>query len=230
MKRVVHERDNFFVLLLALIFLLFSDALFSQFEALQVQRLINLTLMVTIVVAVWSVQPEKGGWLNWKIGLSFIVASLMISDSMIESNVLAIYQLVTVFMFLCGTLYLCWKQVMFRGMVDGNKIIGAICIYILMGLIWAFAYLITEELFPGSFKGLEPGLWQHQLEELTYYSMVTLTTLGYGDITPTQPLSRFLAYIEAIVGIFYTTILVASLIGMRLAHYSEKITHEHDDT
>jgi voltage-gated potassium channel len=47
--------------------------------------------------------------------------------------------------------------------------------------------------------------------------MVTLTTLGYGDITPEQPLARFLAYSEAVAGIFYTTILVASLIGVRLA-------------
>ena len=110
---------------------------------------------------------------------------------------------------------------MFRGMVDGNKIIGAICIYMLIGIIWAFGYLVVEFLFPGSFSNLEEELWQENLEELLYYSMVTLTTLGYGDITPQQPLARFLAYMEAVVGIFYTTILVASLIGMRLAHYGE---------
>ena len=51
------------------------------------------------------------------------------------------------------------------------------------------------------------------MEDVIYYSMVTLTTLGYGDITPAQPLTRFLAYMEAVAGIFYTTVLVASLIG-----------------
>lgn len=228
MKRIIHERDNFIFLLLALIFLLFSDALFAQFDAPQAQRLINITLMVTIVIAVWSVQPKQGRWTNWKIGMSLVIVTLMIGDSVIESNFLALYQLVTIFAFLCVTLYLCWQQVMFRGMIDGNKIIGAICIYMLLGLIWAFAYLIVEQLFPGSFKGLAPGLWQHKLEELAYYSMVTLTTMGYGDITPTAPLSRFLAYMEGITGIFYTTILVASLIGMRLARYSEKISEEHE--
>ena len=50
--------------------------------------------------------------------------------------------------------------------------------------------------------------------------MVTLTTLGYGDITPTSPLTRFLAYMEAAIGVFYTTVLVASLIGLRLAGYT----------
>ena len=56
--------------------------------------------------------------------------------------------------------------------------------------------------------------------------MVTLTTLGYGDITPQQPVARFLAYMEAITGIFYTTVLVASLIGMRLAQHGETLQRQ----
>ena len=220
MSMLLKGRDNFFWLLIALVFLLFSDALFAQFEFHEGQRLVNLILMVTIVIAVWSVDTVQGRWVNWKLGMSIIIVSLMIGDSVIESNDLAIYQLVSSFLFLTFTLHLCWKQVMFRGMVDGNKIIGAICIYILIGLIWAFGYLIVEHIFPGSFKGLDSRLWQHNLEELIYYSLVTMTTLGYGDITPIQPLARFLAYMEAITGVFYTTVLVASLIGMRLAAYS----------
>jgi voltage-gated potassium channel len=92
----------------------------------------------------------------------------------------------------------------------------------LLGLAWGFAYLIAEAFFTGSVRGLDSQLWQNNLEQLLYYSMVTLTTLGYGDITPIQPVARFLAYMEAITGIFYTTVLVASLIGVRLAHASDE--------
>ena len=226
MKRVITHRSNFVWLLIALVFLLFSDAIFAQLDSHQGQRLINITLMVTIVAAVWSVQTSQGRWLNWKLGMTLIIAALMIGDSIIESNFLAIYQLTSSFLFLTFSLLLCWRQVMFSGTIDTNKVIGAICIYILIGLIWSFGYLIVEHLFPGSFKGLEDSLWQHNLEELIYYSLVTLTTLGYGDITPQQPLAQFLAYMEAITGIFYTTILVASLIGMRLAHYGEGISKQ----
>ncbi len=211
-------KDNFVWLLVALVGLLFIDAIAAQFEAAQAQRLVNLILMVTIVIAVWAVDTVQGRWVNWKIGMSLIIVSVMVADSVLESNFLAIYQLVTSFLFLSFSLHLCWKQVMFKGMVDSNKIIGAICIYMLIGVIWAFAYLIVEFIFPGSFSHLEADVWQGHLEELLYYSMVTLTTLGYGDITPQQPVARFLAYMEAITGIFYTTVLVASLIGMRLAH------------
>jgi voltage-gated potassium channel len=229
MKPHITTRDNFIWLLLALVFLLLSDAVFSQFHLNHAQRLVNITLLVTMVVAVWSVDRVEGRWLRWKIGMSLAMVILMIGDIIIESNVLAIYQLLSIFVFLCFTFYLCWQQVMFSGMVDQNKIIGAICIYILMGLIWAFLYLIVEYIFPGSYTGLgQAGIWQDKFEDLTYFSLVTLTTLGYGDITPVQPLSRILALMEAITGVFYTTILVASLIGMRLAHYSGRSSDDND--
>ena len=106
---------------------------------------------------------------------------------------------------------------MFTGIVDRNKIVGSICIYLLMGMLWAFAYLIVEAFLPGSMKGLEQDLWQENTSALIYYSIVTLTTLGYGDISPAQPITQFLAYMEAVTGVFYMAILVASLIGIRLA-------------
>ena len=71
--------------------------------------------------------------------------------------------------------------------------------------------------------------WQKNIDDVLYYSMVTLTTLGYGDITPLQPLTRFLAYMEAITGIFFTTVLVASLIGLRLASYRPDSTDSSED-
>jgi hypothetical protein len=227
MKHPVTERDNFIWLLIALVTLLFTDALFAQLGTLEGQRYVNLMLMVTIVAAVWAVDYGQGKrLLNWKLGMSFIIIGLMVGDSLLLDNRLALFQLCSSFLFLSFTLHLCWRQVIFSGVVDGNKIVGAICIYILIGLIWAFAYLIVEQVFPGSFSGLDNGPWQLNLDTFIYYSMVTLTTLGYGDITPQLPLARFLAFMEAITGVFYTTILVASLIGMRLAHYSEKLARQ----
>jgi voltage-gated potassium channel Kch len=213
------ERDNFLWLLIALVFLLASDAVFSQFESAQGKLLVNISLVLTLFVAVWALERNRRGraWRNWKLGITFIIACLMVGDSLVESPILALGQLVGSFVFLSLSLYLVWKQVLFTGYVDTNKIVGAICIYILLGLIWAFGYLIAEEVFPGSFSGLDHEVWQGNLEQLIYYSMVTLTTVGYGDITPEQPVARFLAYMEGITSIFYTAILVASLIGVRMA-------------
>ena len=215
----VNERDNFIWLLIALVFLLFSGAVFAQVDSHQGQRLVNISLMITLLVGIWSLEVHKDTWVNPKIGMSLMVVALMVTDSIIESNFLAKGQLVAAFLFFSLTTHLAWRQVMFTGNIDGNKIVGAICIYILIGLVWAFGYLIAEEAFPGSLNGLDHDLWQQNLEDVIYYSFVTLTTLGYGDITPDQPLVRFMAYMEAITGIFYTTVLVASLIGLRLAEF-----------
>jgi voltage-gated potassium channel Kch len=146
-----------------------------------------------------------------------IVIAIMITDSVIESDVLAVAQLFFMFSFFAATIHMAWRQVMFTGQITPNAIYGAVCIYILIGLLFGFAFLIVEYFFPGSMNGLETGPWQRNLDDLIYYSMITLTTVGYGDISPATPLTRFLAYMESGIGIFYTTILVASLIGMRLS-------------
>ena len=215
----ITERDNFFWLLIALVLLMASDAVFSQIESEQGKLLVNVSLVLTLFVAVWALESNRRGRVlrNLKIGLTVVVACLMVADSLVENRFLALGQLTGCFLFLGLSLYLVWRQVLFTGQVDRNKIVGSICIYILLGMLWAFGYLIAEEVFPGSFNGLDHDVWQGNLEQLIYYSMVTLTTVGYGDITPEQPVARFLAFMEGITGIFYTTILVASLIGVRLA-------------
>jgi hypothetical protein len=182
----------------------------------------NIALMLALFVAVWSMEENRGGWLNWKIAMTFVIVALMLGDMVVQNELFAFLQLAGGVFFLGVTTVLAWRQVMFVGTVDTNKVVGAICIYIMIGLIWTFGYLIAEYFFPGSMEGLESTRWQDNIEDMTYYSMVTLTTLGYGDITPAQPMTQFLAYMEAIAGIFYTTVLVASLIGMQLAGRSTR--------
>jgi voltage-gated potassium channel Kch len=103
---------------------------------------------------------------------------------------------------------------LFTGPIDWNKIVGAICIYLLMGLVWALSYLLIAQAIPNAFNGLEQLPWYNNFADAAYYSFVTLTTLGYGDISPVAPIARFLVYMEAIFGVFYMAILVASLVGI----------------
>lgn len=101
-----------------------------------------------------------------------------------------------------------------EGAVGTNQIMGAVCVYLLFGVIWAILYQLVESLSPGSFKGLESF---ESGQPFVYYSFVTLTTLGYGDIGPVRPAAMALAYMEAVFGQFYLAVLVAGLVGMRLA-------------
>jgi len=99
--------------------------------------------------------------------------------------------------------------------ITADTIYGALSVYLLLGVTWTFAYSAVDDLAPGSFfvdTAYNPdGLLRRV--DLFYYSFVTLTTLGYGDILPITPQARMLAVLEAVCGVLYTATLVASLIG-----------------
>lgn len=217
MKYQPGPHNNFIWLLAALVALLFAGSLFAQLELRAAETLVNVSLMLTVIMAVWAMHEIRGGWLHPRNIIPAMVIAIMLTDSAIEGDVLAVAQLFFMFGFFATTIHMAWRQVMFTGQITPNTIYGAVCIYILIGLLFGFAFLIVEYFFPGSMNGLESGPWQRNLDNLIYYSMITLTTVGYGDITPAAPLTRFLAYMESGIGIFYTTILVASLIGTRLS-------------
>ena len=100
--------------------------------------------------------------------------------------------------------------------VTADIITGAICVYFLIGLMWASAYAILEAFQPGSFQipqGTGGGM-----AHFNYFSFVTLTTLGYGDVTPVGSAARSLSILEAVMGQLYVAVLIARLVGMHIVH------------
>jgi hypothetical protein len=111
-------------------------------------------------------------------------------------------------------------QVFREGPITGDRIRGSILAYLLLGLIWCLAYQLVVLLFPGSFRFVEapsptPGRLNHQL---VYYSYITLTTVGYGDITPVHPIARTLSAGEGLVGQLYPAILIARLVSLQISN------------
>ena len=100
--------------------------------------------------------------------------------------------------------------------ITGDVIMGGICVYFLIGLAWAFIFFTLELFQPGSFQ-MPQGQGTTDLSHFSYYSYVTLTTLGYGDFTPISAQARSLALLEAIMGQLYIAILVARLVGIHIA-------------
>lgn len=104
--------------------------------------------------------------------------------------------------------------------VSADVIAGAIVAYLLMAVMWSQVYFVLETLRPGSF------LLAHETGPATeslfrYFSIVTITTVGYGDITPATAAARSLANLEAIVGQLYLVIQVAWLVGMHVSMRSK---------
>jgi len=99
--------------------------------------------------------------------------------------------------------------------VTGDKISGVISGYLMLGLAWAFLYSLIEILAPGSMSfstGTAPDD-PHRMLDLIYFSFATITTLGYGDITPLTDRARSLALLEAVTGVLYIAVMVSSLVS-----------------
>jgi hypothetical protein len=101
--------------------------------------------------------------------------------------------------------------------VSVNTFYAAVCAYFLVGLVFAVAYGIVELLAPRSFTGSAANLSFGPDSDFMYFSLVTLATLGYGDIAPVSGMARALASLEAVVGQFYVAALVARLVGLMVA-------------
>ncbi|MEX1330456.1 MAG: potassium channel family protein [Desulfobacterales bacterium] len=103
--------------------------------------------------------------------------------------------------------------------VTSETIFAAIVAYMLIALMWAFLYMILERVSPGSFSFPEIGFREESIR-FEYFSFITITTLGYGDITPLTNRASALALIEAVVGQMYLVVLVAWLVGMHVSQRS----------
>ena len=91
---------------------------------------------------------------------------------------------------------------------------GAMCVYLLLGVLWGPLLALTHAIAPAWFRLTSP-VDRLQIGEFLYFSFVTLTTVGHGDITPAHPLVKTTAYLEAVTGQLYIAVLIASLVGRR---------------
>jgi hypothetical protein len=105
-------------------------------------------------------------------------------------------------------------QVFSRGIINGHRIRGAVAVYLLLGLSWAWIYRLSLLLAPGAIVTANtPGQNLLAGTHLIYFSFTTLTTVGYGDIVPVHAVVRSLANLEALIGQLYPVILIGRLIS-----------------
>ena len=155
----------------------------------------RLTFLLMSVVATAALLIR---WASW------------VAPEVIEEDWRALSSLVSVALLTAVVL----AQVFRAGPVTRYRIQGAMAVYLLLGLTWAIGYQLLALRRPGAFagSGVEGDLPQRWL----YYSFVTLTTVGYGDITPVHPVARSLAVLEALTGQLYPAILLARLVSLEV--------------
>lgn len=215
---------NFGYLLGGLLILMLSLAIAQEAGITGETRRLFLEplLLLLLLMGVWGLGRGKKGLLIIGGSLAATGVAIAMINFFLNMPGLRLINMGLLLVFFVGSIWIASRHLILSGTVDVNKIIGAICIYLLLGLTWAMLYLFTNIAIPDSFHGLTSIAIGAQLSEFLYYSFVTITTMGYGDIIPIRPIARTLAYLESIVGQFYVAVLVAWLVGMYL---SEKTQH-----
>jgi len=108
------------------------------------------------------------------------------------------------------------RNLLSQRVITANLIYCAISIYLLIGIMWAGIYVVLDGISPGSFSGLS------ETTDLLYFSFVTLTTVGYGDVSPLSILAKRLAIFEAAMGGIYMAIIIAMIVGRYMSLQAEQ--------
>ncbi len=104
-----------------------------------------------------------------------------------------------------------WARLHRAEEVDLDIVCGALALYLLIAVTWAITYMIVQWIDPRAFGGLDGTIdWQQFL----YFSLTTITTLGYGDITPVSPFARIWSTLEAVTGVLYVAVLIARFVSL----------------
>ena len=204
------------------------------------------TLLVSLLIYIFFLYPLAGpGWVrlltNVFFSLILIAGTITVSRNRIfrtlvfswgfltfvflwtrylfpyQAFVLVTDCLSLVFQVLLTSLIL--SQIFREGPTTSHRIMGAVAAYLLLGVIWFLAYHLIAVRMPEAFSVQGPftlGDGEALQSNLFYFSFVTLTTLGYGDIVAVHPMARMLVILEAATGQLFPAILIARLVSLQV--------------
>jgi hypothetical protein len=186
---------------------LFPDQTFSW--------LMDVILVVLLLAAARTVSGSGPGFvLTMMLGLVVLVSQFAFLIPRWEWLVTTRYVFTALFLFWVCALLL-YDIILRSHTVTLNLIFGSVNVYLMVGLGFAFVFALIENLEPGSFTGLESfASTPDQVLQFLYFSYITMSTLGYGDISPLTPHGMTASYVEAIFGQLYLAILVARLVSL----------------
>ncbi|MBE9224947.1 two pore domain potassium channel family protein [Phormidium sp. LEGE 05292] len=194
-----------------------------MFPLVQNNQIVNIVFTLvfffsflgTIILIITELEHSKK-FFCWYLILALIALICYFIGSLnlfLQDKILVIFTIsnVIVLFFMAISINLIVREIFPTRKVTGDTIKGGVCVYLLLGLLWDNIYQIIYSFNSNSFNGIASS---HSQADLLYFSYITLTTVGYGDITPVTSIARVLANLEAIVGIMYPAIYISRLVGI----------------
>ena len=214
----VFGKYRFSFLLSSLLLLLLITPMVFDYPIVRVT--LSLFLSYILISSVFAISGEK---LFLRIGILLAVPSFFLNwlysyhqNLLIERIALSVD--IICFSYLTLVLFLNLKQV---SQVTFEVIAAGLSVYLLLGLLWSFIFAYVESCIPGSLSVIDSAAGDLRFRFL-YFSFVTLTTLGYGDIAATNPIAQSWTVLEAVIGQIYLVVIISGLVGMVISNKLEK--------
>ena len=232
MKRSMGMEDSFprfhifssrFTLLLVSIVMTFALGPFLE-GYVRIKILTDISLSAILLTAIPAVSDKRS---TFYIALSLACPYLVLKWGGDLARIFLPWNFAEMFgaLFVSYVLVLILSFIARQRKVSRDVIMAAVCGYFLLGLMWSFVYFFVESLLPGSFQFAQEGPGDTNL--FIYFSFVTMTTVGYGDMLPLSNAARSLAILEAVMGQLYLAVTIARLVGMQS---SQAQSERHEDS
>lgn len=213
-RNLIHAVENKYNRLLTILIVIYLASPFLVDWSIG-NLIVSVGFLGAIIIVVYQIQRSRKT-LRFQIGLVCLALLLQLlsylPDTSLDFDHLCEYSsTVIILAFLALSSYLILRELTIADQVTGDIVKGGICVYFLFGFLWAGIYNIVYSFDVTSFNAASTPLTR---SDLTHFSFTTLTTVGYGDISPVSEIARVLANLEGIVGVMYPTVFIARLVSL----------------
>ncbi|MBX2859889.1 MAG: hypothetical protein KTR14_01550 [Vampirovibrio sp.] len=212
--RIIHQNYHFGLLLVTLVLMLMLYPFFEAHPSIREESL-GVFFILILLSSVYSLSYSKPHMIiGALLGIPTLIISLIsLFSAGTDMDLIRVSLLIAFNTFTIITILM---TVLNHTRVTQNTINGGICVYLLMGITWAMAYNMLETFMPGSFSVLDTyqKLGSLVWTDFVYFSFTTLTTLGYGDITPATSYAQSLTILESCTGVLYIAVLISRLVSL----------------
>jgi hypothetical protein len=212
------KRDRYLFLLISLVLLLLITPLFEGFFALT--TLLDISITIIFLTSLYAIGKRPND-LRIAVLLLLPVITAMWVTYFVQVPYLSLVGDCCSIFFLAFTIIIILFTLFKEKEVTLDVIYSAFVSFMLIALMWAFIFDILEGLSPGSFL-VTQGQFEDSRIHFIYYSFVTITTVGFGDILPVSLTARAFSIVEMVVGQIFLIVLIARLVGINITQSMEK--------
>jgi hypothetical protein len=214
-EKLLHSKERFLILMVLMMALLILGPILEQFVT--IRKLIDVFLTAIALAMLYTITSKKRVfYFGWSLAIIMLLSLWL--KYFVSYDLFATVSMVAGAFF---TVLVTSQTVQFIARsktVTREVVYAAMLVYFLLAQLWALVYTFLDLIDPASFS-LPGGQGDFLLFE--YYSFVTLTTLGFGDITPLTKVAKAFSVLEAVVGQLYLVVVVAGFVGMLVARGSK---------